>query len=67
MRGISKLLTMLALAAGLAVVPAIGSQGAGALGERRAHADALIVADDGGVVRRADDLAQAQVIKLASR
>ena len=70
MRGISKLLTMLALAAGLSVVPAIGSQGAGALGEHRAHADAQIVSATLGadsVLNAADTLAQKQVIELASR
>lgn len=43
MRGLTKTFAMLGLAAGLAIVPAMGSQGAGALGERHVHADSHLL------------------------
>jgi hypothetical protein len=61
---------MLALAAGLAVVPAIGSQGAGALGARSLHADAALVgrsADAVEKLRLADSLVEQQVLALDRR
>gem|GEM_PF-6833055 len=59
---------MLLLTAGLSVVPAIGSQGAGALGARKAHADATIVSnavETSGELTRAGRLAESRVLRLA--
>ena len=69
MRGFGKTLAMLALAGGLAVVPAIGSQGAGALGETNTGVDShlLAAADTAVPLRAADDLAQRRVAGLISR
>ena len=66
MRGLSKTFAMLALAGGLAVVPAIGSRGAGALGEQHTHADSQLVRSTGStaVLHAADQLAERRVVGL---
>ena len=66
MRGLTKTFAMLVLAGGLAMVPALGSQGAGALGERHVHADAHLVrsTDSLGPLDAADRLAESRVVGL---
>lgn len=66
MRGTYKLLTMLGLAAGLSVVPAVGSQGAGALDARVAKTDVELIAGESGdaVVGKADVLAGRIVLEI---
>lgn len=66
MRGTYKLLTMLGLAAGFSVVPAVGSQGSGALDARLAKADAGLVGGGTGdaAVGRADALAGHAVLEI---
>lgn len=67
MRGFGKIFAMMALAGGLAVVPAIGSQGAGALGERHTHADSQLLksTDSHAALQAADALAEQRVIGIA--
>jgi len=69
MRGLTKTFAMLGLAGGLAIVPAIGSQGAGALGERYVHVDSHLLAAEAAVasLEAADRVAEAQVLGLANR
>ena len=57
---------MLALAGGLAIVPAIGSQGAGALGEQHAHADSQLLdsTESRETLHAADRLAARRVVGL---
>lgn len=57
---------MLALAGGLAIVPAIGSQGAGALGEQHFHADAQLLraAEPTQALQTADQLVAERVVAL---
>jgi hypothetical protein len=66
MRGLTKTFAMLVLAGGLAVVPAIGSQGAGALGEQHVRVDSQLVGtgSDGGLLA-ADLIVQRRVVALA--
>ena len=66
MRGVTKIFAMLGLAGGLAMVPAIGSQGAGALGEGHVHADAQLLrsTDSAAPLHAADQLAQSRVVRL---
>lgn len=67
MRGMFKFLAMLGLAAGLSVVPAVGSQGAGALGARQAMVDAeLVIGTPDGVIKM-DSLAARAVLEQVSR
>jgi hypothetical protein len=67
MRGLGKAIAMLATAGGLSVVPAIGSQGAGALGEQHSHADSQLLrgAETADALHAADRLAAQRVIELA--
>lgn len=67
MRGSVKLFTMLVLAAGLAVMPSMGSQGAGALTAERNRADAMLTDGAARPLLQADHLAQHLVVELASR
>ncbi len=67
MRGMFKFLAMLGLAAGLSVVPAVGSQGAGALGARQAVVDAGLVAGASAGAIKTDSLAARAVLELVSR
>jgi hypothetical protein len=70
MRGIYNILAMLALSAGLAIVPSVGSQGAGTLAGRHMQVDAQVIRDVSGAdgaVRAADRAAQAGVLALVSR
>jgi hypothetical protein len=66
MRGLSKTLAMLALAGGFSVVPSIGSQGAGALGELDNHADSRILrsAEPRTALDAADRLAARAAVEL---
>lgn len=68
MRGNAKLFAMVALAAGLAVVPALGSQGAGALGESRSHDDSHILTSTQSplVLDVADRLAASRVAEVVA-
>ena len=66
MRGFAKVIAMSALAGGMSVVPAIGSQGAGALGEQHSHADSqLLRGETTDSLHAADQLAAKRVIELA--
>jgi hypothetical protein len=66
MRGLTKTFAMLVLAGGMAMVPAIGSQGAGALGERHLHADAHLLRSNESPtpLHAADRLAESRVVGL---
>lgn len=66
MRGFTKTCAILALAGGMAIVPAIGSQGAGALGAGQAPIDSqLLGAADARVpLRSAHELVERQVVDL---
>ena len=66
MRGLAKTFAMLALASGLAVVPAIGSRGAGALGEQHTHADSQLLGptESRVALHAADQLAERRVVGL---
>ena len=57
---------MWALAGGFSVVPAIGSQGAGALGEQHSHADSQLLNSTESLVslHAADRLAESRVVGL---
>lgn len=69
MRGLTKTFAMLGLAGGLAIVPAIGSQGAGALGERHAHVDSHLLSAPGAIasLEIADRAVEAHVLNLTRR
>ena len=60
---------MLGLAGGLAIVPAIGSQGAGALGERFVHVDSHLVSSAATPpsLESADRVVESRVLELARR
>lgn len=60
---------MVGLAGGLAIVPAIGSQGAGALGERYVHVDSHLLPPSGAVtsLESADRVVEAHVLGLTRR
>lgn len=60
---------MVGLAGGLAIVPAIGSQGAGALGERSVHVDSHLVPALSleTSLKVADRVVEAQVLALTHR
>jgi hypothetical protein len=66
MRGLAKTFATLALAGGLAMVPAIGSQGAGALGEQHAHADSQLLSstESRDALHAADQLAERRAVGL---
>ena len=66
MRGLKKTFAMLVLAGGMAVVPAIGSQGAGALGARHVHADAHLLrpTESAAALHAADRLTESRVVGL---
>lgn len=66
MRGLMKTCAMLALAGGLAIVPAIGSQGAGALGAGQAQTDSQLLrsTDARTSLRLAHDLAERRVVSV---
>ena len=66
MRGLVKTFAMLAVASGMAVVPSIGSRGAGALGEQHTHADSQLLgsAESIAVLHTADQLAERRVVGL---
>lgn len=61
---------MVALAVGMAVIPAVGSQGVGTITSDYAHVDAALFVDAGGarrpdrdaLLRRADDAARRMTI-----
>ena len=57
---------MLGLAGGLAIVPAIGSQGAGALGARHVHVDSHMLSSPAMMtsLEAADHIAEQQVLEL---
>lgn len=67
MRGLTKTFAMFGLASGLAIVPAIGSQGAGALGGGHVHVDSQLIDDSASLssLRAADAVVQARVQELA--
>lgn len=67
MRGTFKLLTLLGLAAGFSVVPAVGSQGAGALGARQGKVDAELIPGDTATIAAADALVERAVLKVVNR
>jgi hypothetical protein len=52
------------LAAALAVLPAVGSQGTGSIAESQTHADSQLVSGETGVLARAD---RAVLASLAER
>ena len=57
---------MLPMAAGLAMVPTVGSQGAGAFGEHLSHADANLLGSSqvaANALASADRLVSQQVLK----
>lgn len=69
MRGLTKTFAMLALAGGLAIVPALGSQGAGALGARHVHVDSHMLSPAAAMtsLEAADRIAEQRVLGLARR
>lgn len=69
MRGFTKTLAMLGLAGGLAIVPAIGSQGAGALGDNHVYADSHLLSPsaEASSLVAADRLVERQVLELTRR
>lgn len=68
MRGRLKFFAMSVLAGGLAIVPAMGTQGAGALGGRHINADSHLVSTGAASsLLDADRLVEQRVLRLTVR